>query len=327
LRIHHEDGRAFVRQASRRNHGPYDVVYVDAVDDFAVPYQLTTHEFFAEVRALLAPEGMLLVNTIDALDSGLLLGALAATAREVFDDVTVWAPADAGRLAVASRTTFVVAANASGVGTESNDRGIARMSDDALERTIRRTGSTVLSDDHAPVEHLVAPVVRAAAREMGANQALRRALAAAAAGDADGYLESCRLSVSLDPSLAEAHYNLGLAWYSRKERGKATDHWRRALALHPGYFEAHFSLATALLHKGDAESARRHFAAARELRPRSGPAARGLGIALEALGDLGAALTHYREAVTLSPKDGDSADAVRRLEAGAASIDPLSRGT
>ena len=70
IRTIHSDGRVFVNRLSeRRARGeaapPYDFVYLDAVNDFSVPYQLTTVEFFDKVGEILTSDGMLLINSIE----------------------------------------------------------------------------------------------------------------------------------------------------------------------------------------------------------------------------------------------------------------------
>lgn len=115
IRTHHSDGRVFVnRLVERRERGEavpsYDFVYLDAVNDYSVPYQLTTLEFYRKVRELLAPDGILLVNSIDVLDSGLFVGALAGTLDEVFNQLSVYTLENYERMRGDSRLTFVLAA-------------------------------------------------------------------------------------------------------------------------------------------------------------------------------------------------------------------------
>lgn len=52
-----EDGRAFLKKA-----GEYDVIMVDAYQDITIPFQLSTREFFAELKEHLMPEGVLVIN-------------------------------------------------------------------------------------------------------------------------------------------------------------------------------------------------------------------------------------------------------------------------
>ncbi len=68
IRTHLSDGRNFVDDRLRANADAavlYDFIYGDAFNDFSVPWHLVTLEFNRKVRALLAPEGVYLVNLID----------------------------------------------------------------------------------------------------------------------------------------------------------------------------------------------------------------------------------------------------------------------
>jgi spermidine synthase len=58
LRVHVVDAVAFVKQ--RRT--PYDYIFLDAYDADALPMPLTTHSFFRDIRANLAPGGVVVVN-------------------------------------------------------------------------------------------------------------------------------------------------------------------------------------------------------------------------------------------------------------------------
>ncbi|WP_144630502.1 spermidine synthase [Bordetella genomosp. 13] len=62
LRVHHQDGRAYVEQAVRDGK-QYDLVLIDAFDADYIPRHMTTLEFLQQVRALLAPGGVAAANT------------------------------------------------------------------------------------------------------------------------------------------------------------------------------------------------------------------------------------------------------------------------
>jgi spermidine synthase len=57
-----EDGRVYVRRAAREGKR-YDLVLLDAFDENYVPEHMLTREYFVEVRALLAPGGVMAVNS------------------------------------------------------------------------------------------------------------------------------------------------------------------------------------------------------------------------------------------------------------------------
>jgi spermidine synthase len=61
-RVVEEDGRVFVKRAGRAG-VTYDLVMLDAFDHDYIPEHMLTREFLQEVRAILAPDGVLAANT------------------------------------------------------------------------------------------------------------------------------------------------------------------------------------------------------------------------------------------------------------------------
>jgi spermidine synthase len=57
-----EDGRVFVRRA-RRAHATYDLIMLDAFESDYIPEHMLTREFLQEVKAIMAPHGVLVANT------------------------------------------------------------------------------------------------------------------------------------------------------------------------------------------------------------------------------------------------------------------------
>ena len=284
IRIHHMDGRAFINGLAERRHRgdaiePYDFIYLDAVNDFSVPFQLTTVEFFEKIRSLLAEEGTLLVNFIELADRGRLAGALASTLEEVFPEVELFSLSEPGRLGEGSRVTLVLAASGGKFALAPPET--ARVDTSTVERYKAAAGGLVLRDSYAPVEQLVAPVVRAGAAEVGAADALARALRREAAGDQEGYLKLSLKALHIDPRFVEAHYNAGLALYRQGRSTEGMDHWRRALELDPAHAETHFNLGAALFREGRLDQALGHFMTASRLRPEMEQARQAVDVVLQ----------------------------------------------
>ena len=59
------DGRVFVKRAAREGR-QYDVILLDAFDHEYIPEHLLTREFLLEVKALMAPRGVLVANTFSS---------------------------------------------------------------------------------------------------------------------------------------------------------------------------------------------------------------------------------------------------------------------
>src|SRR5205814_1655293 len=131
-----------------------------------VPWHLTTVEFVRECKARMTPDGAYIANTIDLFQTGGFIAAMHATLRSVFRNVDVIgaerrddfpmnfvfvasdAPLDLSNL------TRVDPAS----GLDLSVVPYSRADFDDLER---RTGAKPLTDDYAPVERLLAPVVEA----------------------------------------------------------------------------------------------------------------------------------------------------------------------
>ncbi len=124
----------------------YDLVFGDAFNDFSVPWHLTTREFNEKIKKMLTPNGVYMINIIDAYESdaeakrkadkeiddddvtepaqrkaiqnraleaahryGGFVGAWTRTARETFDHVYIFGTDEVPGLG--SRETFVVVAS------------------------------------------------------------------------------------------------------------------------------------------------------------------------------------------------------------------------
>jgi len=140
----------------------FDLIVGDAFGGIAVPWHLTTRESAADLHALLAPEGVYLLNLIDHGPRD-LLRAEVATLADVFAHVAVLERGDGrggNHVIVASDSPLPLAA------IEARNR--ARGRDDILVTGAAlaelTTGARVLTDDRAPVDQLLTPRPPAASR-------------------------------------------------------------------------------------------------------------------------------------------------------------------
>ena len=65
VRVTEQDGRVFVKRAIREQR-QFDLIMLDAFDHEYIPEHLLTQEFLREVKALLAPQGVLAANTFSS---------------------------------------------------------------------------------------------------------------------------------------------------------------------------------------------------------------------------------------------------------------------
>lgn len=175
LVIHAADGRRFVDAARAAGAPAYDLIVLDAFRGPYPPFHLCTREFFASLRAILAPGGVLALNlpatdgpatgqaaqpSLGAApaDPGALSAAVGATLAQVFPGLSaIERPEAYNRVLVAAG-----APPAAAPGTLSARAGAPPpLAELALGLAGRwrpfepPAGAPVLTDDHAPVEWLV----------------------------------------------------------------------------------------------------------------------------------------------------------------------------
>ena len=125
----------------------YDLVVGDAFGGLSVPWHLTTAEMVAQVDATLRPDGVYVLNVIDAGPRRLVRAELATLTRQ-FDDVAVITPPDGpvgNHVLVAADRPLDLDGIPAADGTV--------LAGDDLERFIG--DAEPLRDDHAPADQLL----------------------------------------------------------------------------------------------------------------------------------------------------------------------------
>jgi spermidine synthase len=75
INVYVDDGRHFIRTAEKK----YDLVVIDVLNGEVQPHHMFTMESFAEIKRILEPDGMLIIN-----NQGFLLGEHGLGARSVY---------------------------------------------------------------------------------------------------------------------------------------------------------------------------------------------------------------------------------------------------
>ena len=160
IETHNLDARLFLlrRDAS----AVYDLVFGDAFNDYSVPFHLTTIEFSEMVYRALRDDGLYLVNIIDGGRRGHFFRAYVNTLRQVFDHVKVVAQDQGWRNS--TRTTFVIAASKQPLDLVEIPSGSTLMGTEELDAYLAMEPPQILTDDHVPVDNLLAPVFADSAR-------------------------------------------------------------------------------------------------------------------------------------------------------------------
>lgn len=124
------------------------------------------------------------------------------------------------------------------------------------------------------------------------------------------YAEALKLEPGHVPALA----NMGLLMTERRKYDEAERFYMQVLERSPGHELVRFNLGALAIKKGDLHQAAEHLNHALRANPVSGDAWYYLGIALEGLGEKAEALEAYRKALTFMPDDVQVRKAVRKLE-------------
>lgn len=165
LRVFVQDGRYFLSTTSKR----YDVIGVDAYRQPYIPFQLTTKEFFQQVRDHLTTNGVAVVNAGRTETDYRLVDVIATTMRAVFPNVYI---IDVGRY-----TNSIVIGTNQPTDIQNFQANIERLQPGMI-RTVGeyslRTGNIrewtgtdpqlVFTDDRAPIEQVVNAMIIDAAR-------------------------------------------------------------------------------------------------------------------------------------------------------------------
>ena len=83
LHVYEQDGRTFMDTT----HQQYDVVAIDAFQQPYIPFQLTTREFFTQIRSHLSANGVVALNTAHTTNDYRLVQAFVNTMSQVFPSV------------------------------------------------------------------------------------------------------------------------------------------------------------------------------------------------------------------------------------------------
>ncbi len=158
LHVTVQDGRYFMQTTSQK----YDVVGIDAYQQPYVPFQLTTSEFFQEVKSHLTPTGVAVINAGRTSTDFRLVSALSQTMRSVFSNVYI---IDTARFS----NSIIIGTNAhTALGNfQANTRTMTNvplatvMNTSLNEGNIREehTAHVYFTDDRAPVEQLIDSII------------------------------------------------------------------------------------------------------------------------------------------------------------------------
>jgi spermidine synthase len=153
LQVHIADGRTYLRTT----HATYDVVAIDAFQQPYIPFQLTTKEFFEEIRAHLSPNGVICLNTGHTRTDYRLVQAFVNTLSQVFPSVyTFNVPNTFNTEVMATLQPTSLSTLRANLQAAPNPL-IATVAGEVLpvaQAAQAQPGGIVFTDDRAPVEQL-----------------------------------------------------------------------------------------------------------------------------------------------------------------------------
>ncbi len=153
-----QDGRYFLRTTSQH----YDLIGIDAYQQPYVPFQLTTAEYFREVRQHLSPTGVVVANAGRTNSDFRLVEALAQTMHSVFPSVYIINTERftnsiiVGTNATTTLTNFIVNTN------QLTNPLLQSVAHSSIRYGNMRTEQNTLAyftDDKAPVEQLIDQII------------------------------------------------------------------------------------------------------------------------------------------------------------------------
>jgi spermidine synthase len=173
MHIFNLDARNHVDDLLRRKHAgervpSFDLIYGDAFNHYSVPYHLTTLEFNLKLRELMSPNGVYMINVIDIYASGQFLGGILNTFAKSFPHVYAFSTVENGPSEEPDRRdTFVVVGSMQPLQGNPLKPGVgaSELKPEHFNALRQRSHNVVLTDDYAPVEQMLEPVVKRAEKE------------------------------------------------------------------------------------------------------------------------------------------------------------------
>jgi len=317
------DARNYINQLleQERTEGQqtrYDFIYEDALNDYSVPYQLTTKEFNDKIAQILKDDGAYMIELIDIFDSGLFVGAFINTLEQTFPYVYVVAEKEPR----SARNTFVVIAAKREIYFENLHRQkpvsnleLWMLNDSEIELLKRKSGRIILTDNYAPVENLLAPVVLKSAKGLLAEEYLTQARRLREQGGWEESISKYRDVISADPDLSiEAYNNIGMILASRGKLELAIEAFKGALEYNDAAKEKqsmsniYYNMGVAFQRLGKNREASEYLDLAIRgyrqdvvKRPGSAKIASRLGNALATVGKFNEATECFQQAINLDP--------------------------
>ena len=308
----------------------YDFIYEDALDHYAIPYQLTTLEFNKKISHILKDNGIYMVELIDIFDSGLFLGAFVNTMKQAFPFVSIISEYDIG---TTGRNTFIVIGAKEKLDLQGVCKGYCKseqiwyMTDPEIATLHEKSKGLVLTDNYAPVEQLMAPVIKRDAdssmeirKQIKVREIAKQAEDFAWSGNLRKTLAKLEQLVTADPTVSvKAYQTMALIFASKNRDNEALEIYRMAInqfsnsPYEPDMLELRHNFALFLNKTGITDEAKEQFRIAAEgyrNMAQKNPSVAWpyvqLGNIAAENGDFTEAIKNFQQAVKLKPDNLDN---------------------
>ncbi|HEU0002560.1 MAG TPA: fused MFS/spermidine synthase [Ktedonobacteraceae bacterium] len=161
-----QDGRYWLNTTTQK----YDLIAVDAYQQPYIPFQLTTQEFFQEVRDHLTPTGTVILNAGRTGSDFRLVDALAQTMHAVFPNVYLIDTARFTNTMIIGTNAHTALSNFQANFESLSNHLLVQVATSSMNfGNIREEkGRTVFfTDDRAPVEQLIDEIILGAVQDQG----------------------------------------------------------------------------------------------------------------------------------------------------------------
>ncbi len=153
LHVYVQDGRAFLATT----HEHYDVVAIDAFQQPYIPFQLTTREFFSQIRSHLSPDGTVVLNTAHTTHDFRLVQAFVNTLKQVFPSVyTFNVPGTFNTEVMATLQPTSIETFRNNLAQFPTDTTMGQVASEVLPVVTEghANGGIAFTDDRAPIEQI-----------------------------------------------------------------------------------------------------------------------------------------------------------------------------
>lgn len=271
------DGRNHVEDLLRRGaEGSFDYVIGDSINRVSVPFQLTTVEFAEKVYRLLADDGIYLLNTTDRFDIGQFAGAVMHTHARVFPHIYACTTRPKS---VTQRDTIIIVCTKQPLDMDDVPGRIRSVhpyhtgtlvTQEEVAELMARSGPTLLTDDYAPVDNLLARVGADFEHKdfevlESKGHALMRAADSFSMANGQPPEQNLREAMAIFTESPEVRERLARILMGEKRLEEAEALCREAIKLAPYRPEAFTSLGDVLMRQGRTEEAAAAYEQAFEL--------------------------------------------------------------